>query len=80
LQVYARVAGLFILLFAQPLSRICRMNPEQVTIRDDANHRRPVGDPRRPGLESVHRDAPRLRRRRPQRLMRNKRPAKGVKY
>lgn len=30
MQLYARVAGLFILLFAQPLSRICRMNPRTV--------------------------------------------------
>ena len=35
MQLYARIAGLFILLFAQPLSRICRMTPEQVTLRSD---------------------------------------------
>lgn len=35
IRLYARVAGLFILLFAQPQSRICRMKPEQVThLRD----------------------------------------------
>lgn len=32
---YARIAGLFILLFAQPLSRVARMRPEQITLRDD---------------------------------------------
>jgi hypothetical protein len=35
MQLYARIAGLFILLFAQPLSRICRMKPEQVALRSD---------------------------------------------
>jgi hypothetical protein len=35
MQLYARVAGLFILLFAQPLSRICRMTPDQITLRSD---------------------------------------------
>ena len=35
MQLYARVAGLFILLFAQPLSRICRMKPDQITHRSD---------------------------------------------
>ena len=35
MQLYARVAGLFILLFAQPLSRISRMKPEQVTLHAD---------------------------------------------
>ena len=35
IRLYARVAGLFILLFAQPLSRICRMKPEQVAQRVD---------------------------------------------
>jgi hypothetical protein len=34
-QLYTRVAGLFILLYAQPLSRICRMTPEQVTVHED---------------------------------------------
>jgi integrase len=35
IQLYARVAGLLILLYAQPLSRICRMKPEQVTLGSD---------------------------------------------
>jgi hypothetical protein len=35
MQLYARVAGLFILPYAQPQSRICRMTPEQVTHRSD---------------------------------------------
>jgi hypothetical protein len=37
MQLYSRVAGLFILLFAQPLSRVCRMTPEQVTLREDGS-------------------------------------------
>ena len=32
---YTRIAGLFMLLFAQPLSRICRMRHDQVTIEPD---------------------------------------------
>lgn len=35
IRLYARVAGLFILLFAQPLSRICRMKPGQLQRTDD---------------------------------------------
>jgi hypothetical protein len=35
MQPYARAAGQFILLFAQPLSRIRRMTPEQVAQQDD---------------------------------------------
>jgi hypothetical protein len=30
IRLYARVAGLFLLLFAQPVSRICRMKPHQI--------------------------------------------------
>ncbi|MFE3443514.1 hypothetical protein ACFXNW_10820 [Nocardia sp. NPDC059180] len=32
---YTRIAGLFMLLFAQPLSRICRMRPDQVSLLSD---------------------------------------------
>ncbi|WNV75269.1 hypothetical protein [Geodermatophilus sp. DSM 44513] len=31
IRLYVRIGGLFLLLFAQPLSRICRMRPEQIT-------------------------------------------------
>ncbi|MFE7720819.1 hypothetical protein ACFU44_17445 [Nocardia rhizosphaerihabitans] len=33
---YSRIAGLFMLLFAQPLSRICRMTTDQVKLSTDA--------------------------------------------
>ncbi|MFI9538341.1 hypothetical protein ACIG56_34560 [Nocardia fusca] len=32
---YTRIAGLFMLLFAQPLSRICRMRPDQIALLPD---------------------------------------------
>lgn len=32
---YTRIAGLFMLLFAQPLTRICRMRHDQVTLQPD---------------------------------------------
>ena len=35
IRLYVRVAGLFTLLFAQPLARITRMRAEQVTVCDD---------------------------------------------
>ena len=34
-RLYTRVAGLFILLFAQPLSRVLRMRPEQIARSED---------------------------------------------
>ncbi|WP_181062358.1 hypothetical protein [Nocardia cyriacigeorgica] len=34
IRVYTRIAGLFMLLFAQPISRICRMRIDQVSIAD----------------------------------------------
>ena len=37
IRLYVRVAGLFTLLFAQPLSRICRMHADQVTTHDDGH-------------------------------------------
>ena len=37
IRLYTRVAGLFTLLFAQPLARICRMRVEQITARDDGH-------------------------------------------
>ena len=37
IRLYVRVAGLFTLLFAQPLARTCRMRAEQVTVRDDGS-------------------------------------------
>lgn len=36
IRLYTRIAGLFMLLFAQPLSRICRMRADQVTLQPDA--------------------------------------------
>jgi hypothetical protein len=35
IRLYVRVAGLFTLLFAQPLSRTCRMRADQITINED---------------------------------------------
>jgi len=35
IRLYVRVAGLFTLLFAQPLSRTCRMRADQITITKD---------------------------------------------
>lgn len=35
IQLYVRVAGLFVLLFAQPLSRTCRMRADQISVHDD---------------------------------------------
>lgn len=35
IRLYVRVAGLFTLLFAQPLSRTCRMRAQQITVNDD---------------------------------------------
>jgi hypothetical protein len=35
IRLYTRVAGLFTLLFAQPLTRICSMRADQISIRDD---------------------------------------------
>lgn len=35
IRLYARIAGLFTLLYAQQLSRICRMRAQQITIDDD---------------------------------------------
>ena len=35
IRLYVRVAGLFTLLFAQPLARITRMRADQITARDD---------------------------------------------
>jgi hypothetical protein len=35
IRLYSRIAGLFILLFAQSLTAICRMRSEQVTVTDD---------------------------------------------
>lgn len=32
IRLYSRIAGLFVLLYAQPLARVCRMRAEQVTI------------------------------------------------
>ncbi len=35
IRLYVRVAGLFILLYAQPLSRVCRMRREQISVHPD---------------------------------------------
>lgn len=35
IRLYTRIGGLFLLLFAQPLTSICRMTTEQVTIAED---------------------------------------------
>lgn len=35
IRLYVRVAGLFTLLFAQPLARTCRMQAEQITVHHD---------------------------------------------
>lgn len=35
IRLYVRIGGLFMLLFAQPLARICRMRPEQITEQSD---------------------------------------------
>jgi hypothetical protein len=35
IRLYARISGLFLLLFAQPLARICRMRAEQITRHPD---------------------------------------------
>lgn len=32
IRLYARVAGLFVLLYAQPLARVCRMRADQITV------------------------------------------------
>ena len=37
IRLYVRVAGLFTLLFAQPLARITRMRADQVTVNDDGH-------------------------------------------
>ena len=37
IRLYVRIAGLFTLLFAQPLARIMRMRADQVTTRDDGH-------------------------------------------
>ncbi|WP_249644027.1 hypothetical protein [Nocardia sputi] len=36
IHLYARIGGLFMLLFAQPVSRICRMRAHQITTHPDA--------------------------------------------
>ncbi|WP_159850320.1 hypothetical protein [Nocardia sp. CY41] len=36
IHLYARIGGLFMLLFAQPVSRICRMRAHQITTHTDA--------------------------------------------
>lgn len=35
IRLYSRVAGLFVILYAQPLARIVRMRAEQISIRED---------------------------------------------
>lgn len=35
IRLYVRIGGLFLLLFAQPLARICRMHADQITQRPD---------------------------------------------
>lgn len=35
IRLYSRVAGLFVILYAQPLARVCRMRAEQIDIRED---------------------------------------------
>lgn len=35
IRLYARIAGLFMLLFAQPVTRICRMRADQITHHDN---------------------------------------------
>jgi hypothetical protein len=37
IRLYTRIGGLFTLLFAQPLARICRMRADQITTRDDGH-------------------------------------------
>ncbi|WP_081480515.1 MULTISPECIES: hypothetical protein [Ornithinimicrobiaceae] len=34
-RLYARIAGLFVLLYAQPVARVCRMRTDQITLHDD---------------------------------------------